>query len=59
MINAPIGMTKDKMPSDATLANARCTGTSTVRATSPKNTAPTQGTNTPNHRFGGTQERKV
>src|SRR3954453_19546865 len=59
--NAAIGITKEKIPSAATLANARSRvgKLSTARASSPNSSAPPQGNRIASHRFGGMHDCHV
>src|SRR3954451_22613118 len=59
--NAAIGITNEKIPSAATLANARSRvgKLSTARANNPKSNAPAHGNRIANQRFGGMHDCHV
>ena len=59
MTSAAIGSTSPKMPSAATVAKARCAGSSTACASSPNRSAPAHGTSTAAHRFRGKHDCNV
>ena len=61
MTSAAMGMTSEKIPSAATLANARSFvgKLSTKRANRPNSSAPAHGSSTANQRFGGMHDCNV
>ena len=57
--SAAIGTASPRIPSAATLANARSGDVSIAWASSPNSTAPAHAASTAAHRFGGTHDRSV